>query len=83
MNLGRFDEAQGEMERAQALDPSSVIINIARGRLFYFRRQFDQAMQHQQKIVELEPNVGPNHWALGQVYAQKGMYAEAVDETLH
>jgi TolB-like protein/DNA-binding winged helix-turn-helix (wHTH) protein len=82
MQAGRFDEAHGELERAQVLDPGSTIINRARGRLLYFRRQFDQAIPHYQKIIELEPNVGQNHWAIAQVYAQKEMYAEAVDEFL-
>lgn len=82
MVSGRFNEAHGEMERAQMLDPSSTIINRSRGRLLYIRRQFDQAIVHYQKIIELEPEFGPNHWSLGQVYAQKGMYAEAADEFL-
>src|SRR6266498_143280 len=30
----------------------------------------------------IEPEVGSNHWLLGQVYAQKEMYAEAVNELL-
>jgi DNA-binding winged-HTH domains len=82
MMAGRFDESHGELERAQVLDPGSTIINRARGRLLYFRRQFDQAIPHYQKIIELEPDVGQNHWAIAQVYAQKEMYAEAVDEFL-
>lgn len=82
MIAGRFDEAHREMEQAQMLDPSSTIINRSRGRLLYLKRQFDQAILHYQKIIELEPNVGSNHALLAQVYAQKGMYAEAANELL-
>jgi len=42
-------------------------------------RQYDQAIEHYPKLVELEPSVGVNHFLLAEAYEQKGMYAEAIE----
>jgi TolB-like protein/Flp pilus assembly protein TadD len=76
---GRFEEANTEMERARQLDPSSMTIAAARGRLLYFSRQYDLAIQHYQEMLTREPNDSSIQYALYTVYIQKGMYAEAVD----
>lgn len=82
MSLGRFDEATVEMERARELDPSSLTINVGRGRLFYFSRQYDRALEHFKNIIAVEPNDGSSHFALFAIYAQKQMYPEAVEAFL-
>jgi DNA-binding winged helix-turn-helix (wHTH) protein/TolB-like protein len=82
MCVGRFDEAMREMEIARQLDPHSRVINRQKGRLLYFSRQYDRAIQHYRHILEAEPNLAINHWTLSRVYEQKGMYAEAVEEEL-
>lgn len=81
MSAGRFDQATVEMHRAQELDPSSMLINRAWARLFYFMRQYDRSIQHLQRMIEAEPNVAVNHWALALPYVRKAMYAEAVEES--
>jgi tetratricopeptide (TPR) repeat protein len=82
MSAGRFDEATTEMERARELDPSSLTINVGRGRLFYFRRQYDQAIQHFQNIIAVEPNDDSLYFSLYTIYEQKQMYPEAVEAFL-
>jgi DNA-binding winged helix-turn-helix (wHTH) protein/TolB-like protein/Tfp pilus assembly protein PilF len=79
MSMGRFDEAKTEMEKARELDPSSLTINIGRGRLFYFSRQYDEAIRHFEDIVAAEPNDDSVHNSLYSAYEQKGMYAQAVE----
>jgi serine/threonine-protein kinase len=78
MSLGRFDEARVEMEKAKELDPSSLTINVGRGRLFYFSRQYDQAIEHFQSIIAVEPNDGSAYYSLYTIYREKRMYPEAV-----
>lgn len=78
---GRFSEATREMDRAREIDPSSLIFNVIKGRLLYFSRQYDAALAHYLRLIELEPNSSVNHWAIAKVYEQKGMYTEAVAET--
>jgi DNA-binding winged helix-turn-helix (wHTH) protein/TolB-like protein/Flp pilus assembly protein TadD len=82
MSAGRFDEATTEMDRARELDPSSLTINVGRGRLFYFRRQYEQAIQHFQNIIAVEPNDDSSYFSLYTIYEQKKMYPEAVEAYL-
>ena len=82
MSEGRFDEATVEMEKAQELDPSSLTINVGRGRLFYYSREYDQAIRHFQNIIAIEPNDRSIYLALYNLYEQKKMYREAVDTYL-
>src|SRR4030095_6021079 len=82
MSSGRFDEATTEMEKARELDPSSLTINVGRGRLFYFRRQYDQAIQHFQNIIAVEPTDYSSYFSLYTIYEQKQMYPEAVEAFL-
>jgi TolB-like protein/DNA-binding winged helix-turn-helix (wHTH) protein/Tfp pilus assembly protein PilF len=79
MSLGRFDEARVEMERARELDPSSLTINVGRGRLYYYSRQYDQAIQHFQNIVAVEPTDSSAYYSLYGIYQRKQMYPEAFE----
>lgn len=80
MDAGRFDQAMVEMQRAQELDPSSNGIKRVIGKLFYYSRQYDRAIQHFQLMIDAEPKVAANHGGLALAYMQKGMYAETVNE---
>lgn len=82
MSAARFDEATVQMEKARELDPSSLTINIGRGRLFYYSRQYDQALQHFQNIAAVEPNDSGVFFSLYTIYEQKQMYPEAVEAYL-
>jgi TolB-like protein/DNA-binding winged helix-turn-helix (wHTH) protein/cytochrome c-type biogenesis protein CcmH/NrfG len=80
MTAGRFDEALPEMEKARDLDPRSLIYNTAIGRLYYFMRQYDAAIQILKRNLEVAPNSAGDHFALLNAYVQKGMFAEAAQE---
>jgi TolB-like protein/DNA-binding winged helix-turn-helix (wHTH) protein len=82
MSEGRFDEATVEMERARQLDPSSLTVNVGRGRLYYYSRQYDQAIRHFQNIIASEPNDPSLYYSLRTIYEAKRMYPEAVDAYL-
>lgn len=82
MSEGRFDEAKTEMEKGRQLDPSSLTINAGRGRLLYFSRQYDEAIQHFQNIIAVEPTDSSAYYVLYTIYEQKKMYAEAVETFL-
>lgn len=78
MTLGRFDEANIEMEKAHELDPNSLTINAGRGRLYYYSRQYDRAAQHFRNLIAIEPQDGSLRFALFTVYERAGMYEEAM-----
>jgi TolB-like protein/DNA-binding winged helix-turn-helix (wHTH) protein/Tfp pilus assembly protein PilF len=79
MSMGRFDEAAGEMDMARQFDPNSLTINVGRGRLYYYSRQYDQAMRHYENIVAVEPNDFSSINSLSAIYERKGMYPEAFE----
>ena len=83
MCLGRFDQAQAELGRAQALEPGSLRINKTQGILFLFMRRYDEAIGHYQKMREVEPTlIHRNQFSMSVAYEQVGMRAEAVEEFL-
>ena len=83
---GRFDEAQRELSHAQQLDPFSLIIAVAAGWPLVNVGRYDEAIAHIQKIMELHPDVPALaayfHEIRGDMYVEKGMYDEGVDEFL-
>jgi adenylate cyclase len=64
--MGRQDEAIAEINRAQALDPLSLIINEDVGAVLYFARRYDQAIEQLRKTLELEPEFAATHAFLAQ-----------------
>jgi TolB-like protein/DNA-binding winged helix-turn-helix (wHTH) protein/Tfp pilus assembly protein PilF len=76
---GRFDEAFPQIENARQLDPLSLIIATDYGAILYFSRQYDRAIEQLRGVLEMEPDFPRAHmlvWA----YAQKGLFAEALDD---
>ena len=78
--MGRFEQGELELKKAQELDPLSLLINTSIGRQLYFARQYDAAVQQFQKTLEMDPKFVPAQHALEAAYAQSGMYKEAVAE---
>jgi serine/threonine-protein kinase len=80
-NLGRLEEARGQIQMARRLDPLSLQIQLSVAELYAFAHQFERAIEELQKILEMDPNF-PNalHW-LGWLYETKGMYREAAAES--
>jgi serine/threonine protein kinase len=78
--MGRSAEAAAELERAHELDPLSLIINVARGWIYYLGRRYDDAIKQFFRTLELDPNFVHARFCLGLAYVQKAMFAEAIDE---
>jgi TolB-like protein/Tfp pilus assembly protein PilF len=77
--MGRFQEAMTEINRAQDLDPLSLIINANIGWLNFFERNYDLAKERLQRTLEMDPNFMSAHVKLGWVYEQQGMNSQAID----
>ncbi len=77
---GRFDEAITEIERAQELDPLSLIIGSLKGFIFYWAGEYDQGIEQYQKTLEMYPDFHGAHGYLGLIYLEKGMYGDALKE---
>ena len=78
--MGRFKEGMAETEKAQELDPLSMIINAGVGWCFYFARQYDKAIEQLRKALEMDQHFVPGHAWLGGAYLQQGLFSEGITE---
>jgi len=77
--LGKFDDAQKEIHRAQELDPLSLQISTDVGRLHYYARENDLAVREYQKVLELDPYFYPAHLWLGLALLEKCDFSAAIE----
>jgi tetratricopeptide (TPR) repeat protein len=82
VRTGQLREALAEVERGVDLDPVSGRSFHFEGFIYYFSRQYDQALSLIRTVHALDIN--PPDWSflLGDVYAEKGMHAESIGEFL-
>jgi TolB-like protein/DNA-binding winged helix-turn-helix (wHTH) protein/Tfp pilus assembly protein PilF len=76
--LGRHDEAIAEHQRAQELDPRSLIVNANLTRGFYWARRYDEAIAQARKTLELDPGFGVAVFWLEGSLRHKGLFEPAV-----
>jgi TolB-like protein/DNA-binding winged helix-turn-helix (wHTH) protein/Tfp pilus assembly protein PilF len=80
MLSGRVKEGEASMRRALELDPLSPIINANIGMCSYVSRQYDDAIVHWHKALEMHRHYRLLHDYLTSAYAAKGTYGEALAE---
>jgi TolB-like protein len=78
--LGHHGEALDEKTRALAIDPLSVVIRTDLARVFYFSRDYDQSVSQYQAALDMDLNFSSAHLWLAQVYEQKGLFEQAIEE---
>jgi TolB-like protein/Flp pilus assembly protein TadD len=80
VRTGHLPEALAEVERGVDLDPVSWHSFHYEGFVYYFSRQYDQALSLILMVRALD--IKPPDWSflLGDVYAEKGRYAEAISQ---
>jgi TolB-like protein/Flp pilus assembly protein TadD len=76
--LGRHREALNEKMKALEMDPLSPVYRTDVGRLHYFVREYDLAIDNYRAALEADPNFFLTHTLLGQAYLQKGMFKPAL-----
>jgi len=82
VRTGQSREALAEVQRGVDLDPVSGRSFHFEGFIDYFCRQYDQALSLVKTVRGLD--ITPPDWSflLGDVYAEKGMYTEAIGQFL-
>ena len=75
--MGRYDEGVLESQKALELDPLSLPINTMDGFALFISGQHDNAIDKLKTILEMNPDFAWANSVLGEVYEQKGMYAES------
>ena len=77
---GRLDQFLEAAARALQLDPLSLIINTTYAAVFWVGRQWDRAIEHCHKALELDPNFMALRWMLANAYEGKEMHEQAILE---
>jgi len=80
VRTGHLQEALAEVERSVDLDPVSGSTFHAEGFIYYFSRRYDQALAVTQTVRGLKINLPDWNFLIGDIYAEKGMYAESIGE---
>ena len=75
--LGRLNQACEEMLVAQALDPISSIIARDLARIYYYKQDYDAALEQGDHTIELNPHFPPAYWILGLIQEQRGEFDES------
>src|SRR5262249_53579014 len=52
---GRIDESNAEFRKSLEVDPLALIVNANLGRLYFFERQYERALQQYRRTLEIEP----------------------------
>ena len=64
--------------QALELDPLSPVYRTDVGRMHYFVREYDPAIENYRAALEVDPNFFLTHTLLGQAYLQKRMFKPAL-----
>jgi len=78
--LGRHEEAVRETERGLQIDPLSLSINATSSLLFYFVRQYDEALEQGLATVDMDPSFFASHFVSALALEQKGQLEKAIEE---
>ena len=79
---GKPKEAFKEIDIAVELDPISQGILKDKGIFQYYMGKYDEAMETALTTLEIDPGFVPVHRLISLVYTGKGMYDEAINETV-
>ena len=80
MFLGQFDSALAEIDEALRLSSNNPFQQYIRGEILYVARQFDEAREQLERVVELDPDVLHPHFILAMLHAARGDYPAATEE---
>ena len=78
VRTGHPREAMAEVERGIELDPVSGSTFHTEGFVYYFARNYDQALEVTRTVRGLKINLLDWNFLTGAIYAEKGMYRESI-----
>ncbi len=78
--MGRVDAAIDEVNRAQALDALSPIVNANLGWCLLYAGRTPEALAQFRTTLEIDPNAAAAHWGLGAALTAAHQYGAAITE---
>jgi TolB-like protein/Tfp pilus assembly protein PilF len=80
LSFGRFDQSFAESRRATELDPLSVLVNMNRGFYYFMARDYNRAIEQEQRTLHFQPDCPNCDATLAMAYAEKGDKPHALVE---
>jgi len=77
---GQFEQSVAEVRRARDLDPLSLIMNSDLGKMLFYARRYDEAIQQLRFTLDLHPDAFAPHYVLWMLYQAEGHPKEADTE---
>lgn len=77
--MGRHREAIAEVQSAEHLDPSSMIIHHQAGQTYESARMYPEAQQEYRRALMIHPGFGPTYSVVALTYLREGRYADYLD----
>jgi serine/threonine-protein kinase len=77
--FGDFENAAAQIKLAQEIDPLSPLFSSFVAFNFYNQRQYDQAIYHCQKALEIDPNFALALWYSGLSHMKKKMHEQSIE----
>jgi tetratricopeptide (TPR) repeat protein len=80
LDMGQFQEALDELDRARILDPLALVVSADVGAVLYLMREPKRAVEQCRRVLELDPNFARAHLYAGWALASEGALDEALTE---
>jgi len=78
--LGRHDEAIAELEKAETLDPLSLIIGADLAEELLIAHRYGESVKQSRKTMHMDPFFALTHYVLGEAFVQRHKYNEGIAE---
>jgi len=80
--MDRGKEAQPEIDKARQLDPGSARIKQTAGRISYYQRRYDEALDLLRQAAQADARLASAHEWSALVFEQKNLRLEAIEQYL-
>ena len=77
--MSRHVEAIAEIQNAERLDPSSMIIHHQAGQVYQAARMYPEALLEYRRALMIQPGFGPTYSTIALAYRRQGRYAESLE----
>jgi DNA-binding winged helix-turn-helix (wHTH) protein len=77
--MSRPQEAISQIQLAQRLDPTSMIIHHQAGQIYLNARMYPEALGEYRKALMIQPTFGPTYSSMAIAYGRQGRYRQSVE----
>ena len=79
--LGKFEEAEALVKKAQAIDENSPVPNRALLRILYWQHKDEAAYEQAMEALKKDKDDRPTHYFLSFIYYHQGKYDQGIEES--